>query len=185
MPSKSKIFIISGPSGAGKSSVTAPLRSMTDKFIFSVSCTTRPPRGPEEISGRDYYFISNQEFDELIAKGEFLEWEKIHQYRYGTRKKDFENLLDSDKTVIMVIDVLGAMNVKKTYPQAKTIFIIAPSLKEVAKRLALRGTEDKNSLEIRKMRYEKELKYKDKYDFVIVNDNLLLAQNNLLRLLQH
>lgn len=174
-----KIIVLSGPSGAGKNSVAKILRQHPDEFVFSISSTSRQKR-PDEIDGKDYYFISGKEFDETIKNDGFLEWESIHQNRYGTKKNDFEKLIRSGKAVVMIIDVKGAMNIKKMYPNSTTVFIIPPNIEELDLRLARRGTEDEKSRKIRKQRYLEELKYQDKYDYVIINDNLEKAQEELL-----
>lgn len=174
------IIVISGPSGSGKNSVVDALRKLPNRFIFSISCTTRKEIRPGEVDGKDYFFLSDEEFDKTIKEDGFLEWQPIHQYRYGTRKKDFDRLRASGKHVVMVIDVKGMVNVKKMYKNVLTFFVIPPSLEELENRLNQRRTEDPESLRIRKARYLEELSYRDQYDYVIVNDNLETAQLELL-----
>jgi len=175
---KQPIFAISGPSASGKGSVWAPLRDRSDDFVISVSHTTRPPR-ERDVHGVDYNFVDDQVFDEIINSDDFLEWEHVHEHRYGTRKSDFLRLVDSDKKVIIEIDVNGAEFLKKMFQQVVTIFITPSDIKEAHRRLESRNTESKASIEIRKKRYQMELEKAKKYDHIIFNDNLEVAQSEL------
>ncbi len=175
----SKIFIISGPSGSGKSSVSAPLRDRDD-CIFSISYTTRKCIRPGEIKGKDYNFVTDKEFDRAIQNNEFLEWEQVFENRYGTKREDFDRLAESGKNVIAILDVKGAMNIKKLYPDVVTVFILPPNPKEAAGRLQNRGTENKASRAIRQARFSLELGYKDLYDHTIINGDLKTAQHKLI-----
>ncbi|MFA5926772.1 MAG: guanylate kinase [Patescibacteria group bacterium] len=173
------IVIVSGPSGAGKNSVVAPLRAKTDDFAFSISYTTRQTIRPDEIDGRDYHFVSSAEFAHSIQKEEFLEWQDVFENRYGTKRSDFEKLLTTNKTVVALLDVKGAMCVKGEYPNVVTVFVMPPDLDIASERLEKRATDSETSRNIRKERYALEMDYKDKYDYIIVNDDLPMAQQEL------
>ncbi len=179
---KTKIFVVSGPSGAGKNSVTSPLRNMKDRVAFSVSYTTRKNMRPGEVDGLDYRFVSDGEFDRMINSNEMLEWEQIYENRYGTRRSDFESLIESGKAVVALLDVKGAATIKKYYDNVVTIFILPPTSEEAAKRLESRGTEDGSSQLLRKERYELELNRQADYDYTIVNSDLKEAQKRLLEI---
>jgi guanylate kinase len=171
------IYVVSGPSGSGKDSVIAPLKNNPD-FSILVTCTTRPIR-KGEINGRDYHFLSEKEFDYDIENGNFLEWETVFENKYGSRKRDLDNLLKLNKPVIAKLDVKGAMNLKKIYPNVTTIFIMPPNISEVKKRLKIRSTEDPAAIAERIARYDLELGYKDKFDFIVINDDLKTARDDL------
>jgi guanylate kinase len=174
-------LIISGVAGSGKSSVVAKLKEYADKFAFSVSYTTRRPRSGE-VEGADYNFISNEEFEAAIQRGEFLEWENVHTDRYGTKKADFEQIMYEGKIPVMTIDVKGAENIKKMYKNALLIFIIPPTLEEALKRVQKRGSETAEEIAVRVARFNLESSYKDKYDYTVVNDVLETAQNRLVEI---
>lgn len=180
---KQPIFAISGPSASGKGSVWAPLRDRPDDFVISVSHTTRPPR-ERDVHGVDYNFVEDKVFDEIINSNDFLEWEHVHEHRYGTCKSDFLRLVDSGKKVIIEIDVNGAESLKKMFEQVITIFITPSDIKEAHRRLESRNTESKGSIEIRKKRYQMELKRSEGYDYVIYNDDLARAQSELLKIVE-
>lgn len=172
-----KIIAISGVAGSGKGSVWGILKNYPEKFAISVSYTTREPR-EGEINGREYHFVSDQEFDLAVKNGEFLEWEQVHLDKYGTKKKDFENLISSGKTPVLEIDVKGVKNIRGKFDNVFSVFIIAPSLEVAMERLRKRGTEDQKSFKKRITRYNFEIKYAKDYDCIIVNDNLNRAQKN-------
>lgn len=177
-----RIFVISGPSGSGKGAILQPLKKM-DNFKFTVSCTTRPKRS-RETDGIEYYFLSNDEFDDGIKQEEFLEWEATYDYKYGTKKSEVENILKSGKNCVLEIDVRGALNIKKIYPDAVLIFIVPPSFEILKERLIRRGTETEKTLRKRLERYKKEILFKDKYDYIVINDDLTTAQQNLLDIIK-
>jgi len=172
------IFIISGGSGSGKSAVIAPLHHNKADFCISVSHTTRPPR-IGEVHGRDYHFVSDEVFNQIINSQDFLEWEHVHQHRYGTRKSDFLQLIESGKKVIIEIDVNGAMNIKKLFDKVVMIFIMVPDLKTALSRLKDRGSESVASIAIRQQRYDFELDKSKLYDHIIINDDLEKARDEL------
>lgn len=168
-----KLLIFTAPSGAGKTTIVRHLLSHFDQLAFSISATTRQPR-PGEVDGKDYYFISPERFKQLIAEGAFVEWEQVyaHQY-YGTLKREVERLWQAQKHIIFDIDVKGAINIKKAYPNnSLAVFICPPSEEVLIERLKQRRTEDQRSLEKRIKKIKQELGYQDQFDVVLVNDEL-------------
>lgn len=153
---------------------------------FSVSATTRKPR-EEEVHGREYYFLGQDEFREKISRGEFLEWEEFYNGTlYGTLRSAVENDLKKGYFVLLDIDVLGALNVKKLYgDQVFAVFLAPPSLEILKERLELRGTETYETLNTRLERASAEMSYADRFDAVVVNDDLETAYNELLELVQN
>ncbi len=177
---KTPIIAISGVSGAGKGSVCACLK-LNDKIEFSISYTTRSKR-PGEENGREYQFISNSEFDNAVKNGEFLEWEEVHHDKYGTKKKDLENILAEGKIALLDIEYKGVGNVKKLFSNVITVFITVPSAEVAMERLKNRGTETKSEIDLRIKRYAEEMSHEKDYDHVIVNDDLKQAQDELIKI---
>lgn len=177
------IVIISGPSGSGKGSVAAPLRNMTDWFVIAVSYTTRQPR-EGEIDGEQYHFISMEQFNTWISQGAFLEWGEFYGHKYGTLKSDFDMLLTSGKMVLMELDVVGTMAIKRQYDKVITIFISPPKMNDAAERLQGRDTEDPKEFKERTDRYIMEMQYEQYYDYVVINDDLERAQTELISIIE-
>ncbi len=177
---KGKIIILVAPSGSGKTTMADRLLRDFDEIRFSVSATTRSPR-KGEIHGTDYYFLTEEAFQKKIDSGEFLEWEEFYNgSRYGTLKSDVDRKRNNGFTVLLDIEVLGAINIKKIYGDAAlAIFLKTPSLDVLRQRLEARGTETEESLIARLERAEKELKYEDRFDVTIVNDDLETAYSEL------
>ncbi len=167
-----QLVVLSAPSGAGKTTICKKLVERNPDFRISVSATTRPPR-PGEQDGVDYFFISPQEFQQKIRKGEFLEYEQVHGNYYGTLRQKVEHLLDSGFTVLFDIDVNGALKIKQQYPDAILIFIRPPSLEELKRRLRNRKTEDPQEIEKRLQRLPEEYQKAVFFDYEVVNDDLL------------
>ncbi len=164
------IIVVSGPSGVGKSSLLKKLP--LEDFYFSISHTTRSPR-PGEIDGKDYYFIDEKTFLEMIERNEFLEWVKVHQAYYGTAKSEIYKAFSQKKHLILDIEVIGATRLKSQFGnKAIFIFISPPSLEELKKRLENRGTETKDKVEQRFRRAKEELRFASWFDYVIVNRDL-------------
>jgi len=163
------LFVISAPSGAGKTTIIRELFSILPGLRFSVSATTRPKRKIEK-EGKDYYFISKEEFAGKIKMGDFVEWEEVHGNLYGTLKSEIENSLSSPLDMVFDVDVKGALNIKKLYPQAVSIFIDAP-VDELIKRLKKRSTETEEEIKNRLARLELELSYKNKFDYIVQNNS--------------
>ncbi len=178
-----KLFVFSAPSGAGKTTIIKDILKNFPEFKFSVSATTRKKR-PEEINGVDYYFISEEEFKRKIDNNEFVEWEKFYDNYYGTLKKSIDENLSKGHTTIFEVDVKGALNIKKVYPEAILIFIAPPSVEELKKRLKQRNTETEEDLRKRIERAELELSFKDKFDYVVENINLSEAKESVKKIIE-
>jgi guanylate kinase len=174
----SKLIIFAAPSGAGKSTIAKRILPDYKNLIFSISATTRPIR-EGEIDGKDYFFLTEDEFKKKIELNEFLEWEKFYDYYYGTLKSFIINTLNNGTSVLLDVDVKGAVNIKKIYPEAITVFIMPPSLEELKNRLLLRKTESEEDLEKRLQRAEMELAYSNQFDYVVINDDLNKAINEV------
>ncbi|MFT4022463.1 MAG: guanylate kinase [Flavihumibacter sp.] len=172
-----KIIVITAPSGAGKTSITRYLIDTYPQLTFSISAATRQPRGDEQ-NGRDYYFMSEAEFQEHIRKNDFMEWEMVYQGKYyGTLKSEMERIWANKQVPILDIDVKGAIHVQKQYPHNTiSIFIEPPHVDELKRRLQSRGTETEESLAARVNKASYEISFKNHFDHVIVNDHLEKAQ---------
>ncbi len=172
---KGLLLVISGPAGVGKGTINLSLISRNSDIRMSVSATTRSPR-PGEIDGVHYFFKSEEEFQKMIEDGAFLEYMRVfNTHYYGTPKSFVEQELDEGRSVILEIDVQGAMRVKAAYPDAVLIFIAPPSMSELKSRLIHRGTESSEAIERRFETAYHEMELVDRYDYVVVNDILDLA----------
>ncbi len=178
MDSELKVFVISGPSGAGKGTLTDELFKRVPSLTRSVSATTRKPR-PGEVNEVDYYFLAEEEFKDHIRQGDFLEWAMVHGNYYGTLKSVVKKELESGKDVVMVIDVQGAASIKEKMPEAISIFIEPPSMEELAERLRLRNTETDAELRERLKNAETEMELAKNYDYVVINDDVEKAVDEL------
>ncbi|UCE66961.1 MAG: guanylate kinase [Candidatus Zixiibacteriota bacterium] len=172
------IVVISSPSGTGKTSICRELLEKHHDFTFSVSATTRPPRKNEK-NGVDYYFLTDEEFSRLLKKNEFAEWAGVFGFRYGTLKSEIVRALKDDRVLLCDVDVQGGMSIKKRYKDAVSIFIIPPSLTELKRRLFKRRTESPRQKKLRLDTALKELEYWKRYDYVVLNDNLKVAVNEV------
>lgn len=162
------IFILSAPSGAGKTTLYNSLREVYPEIKLSVSCTTRGRRSGE-VNGRDYRFLSEREFNSLKSRGEFAEWAEVHGYFYGTPKRPLDSNIQAGRDVLLDIDVQGARQIKQAYPQAVSIFLLPPSLSELRRRLAARGTDGRDTIRRRLANARGEIKEIIHYDYYIVN----------------
>ncbi len=182
---RGKLLIFSAPSGSGKSTIVRWLMEQHPELnlYFSVSCTSRPPRGTEQ-HGVDYFFLSPEEFRQRIDNDEFLEYEEVYQDRfYGTLKKQVEQQLDAGQNVVFDVDVKGGINIKKFYGQrALSLFIQPPSVAELRRRLEGRGTDTAEAIENRLAKAEYELGFAPQFDHIVVNDLLDAAEAETLRL---
>ncbi|MBE5751439.1 MAG: guanylate kinase [Clostridiales bacterium] len=174
---KNILMVVSGPSGVGKGTLVKTLIKRRADVVESVSCTTRAPR-EGEVHGREYYFLDKAEFLKRIQENDFLEYDEHFGNFYGTPKSFVQEEL-KEKSVILEIDVVGALNAKKAFPDCVLVMIAPPSVAELKKRLQGRGTETDEQIENRLSRLEYELSQKDKYDFVVVNDELERALQEL------
>jgi len=175
------LMIVSGPSGVGKGTLVKRLIKEREDVTECVTCTTRAPRAGE-VHGREYFFLSKEEFERRIQEGGFLEYDKHFDNYYGTPKAFVEETLKS-KSVVLEIDVVGALNAKKVYPDSVLVMIAPPSKEVLAARLRGRGTETDEEIARRLSRLDYELSQQDKYDHVLINDDLETAYNNLCNLL--
>ncbi len=177
MEKRGKLIIFSAPSGSGKSTIIQSLLDKDLNLSFSISATSRAPRGSEQ-NGVEYYFISPEEFKSRIANDEFLEYEEVYAGKfYGTLKSEVERILNSGKNVIFDVDVVGGLNIKKYYgDQALALFIQPPSIKELEKRLKNRATDTPEVIASRIAKAEYELSFAPRFDKIIVNDVLEKAQ---------
>lgn len=171
---KGKIFAISAPSGTGKTTIVRRLLNEIPDLVYSVSATTRRQR-KNEISGKDYFFLTEKEFLDKIENEEFVEWEKVYDYYYGTFKYYIEENVEKGKSIIAEVDVNGALALKKIYPEAVLIFIAPPSFEELIERLKKRKTETDTDLQKRIERAKMELSERDKFDYLINNKELETA----------
>ncbi|MHB8842363.1 MAG: guanylate kinase [Candidatus Aquicultor sp.] len=178
MDSDPKVFVISGPSGAGKGTLTDELLKRVPSLTRSVSATTRKPR-PGEVNEVDYYFLAEDELKDHIRQGDFLEWAMVHGNYYGTLKSVVKKELESGKDVVMVIDVQGAASIKEKMPEAISIFIEPPSMAELVERLRLRNTETDAELRERLKNAETEMELAKNYDYVVINDDVEKAVDEL------
>ncbi len=175
------IVVLSGPSGSGKTTIVSRLvQESPVKLIKSISATTRPAR-EHEVDQEDYYFLTPQEFEERKQRGEFLEYAEVHRtgYWYGTLRSELERARKENGWVLLEIDVEGALNVMQDYPDALTIFITTPSEEEFEQRLRDRGTEDEAVIQRRLETARRELKFVDRYQYCVINDNLDRAINEI------
>ena len=180
-----KLIIFSAPSGSGKSTIINFLLKQQLNLAFSISATSRAPRGTEQ-HGVEYYFLSPEEFRQRIANDEFLEYEEVYENRfYGTLKAPIEKQLTEGVNVVFDVDVVGGCNIKKFYGErALSLFIQPPSIEELRNRLVGRATDAPEVIESRIAKAEYELGFADKFDVIIVNDNLEKAQQETLKVLQ-
>lgn len=180
----SKLFVVSGPSGAGKGTLVARVRAELPNLGLTVSATTRSPRAGE-VDGTSYYFLTPDEFQRRVDAGEFIEWAHVHGNCYGTLKSEVERNLSAGSSLILEIDVQGALQVRERMPEAVLIFIKPPSLEVLAERLRGRGTETEESLALRLANAERELALIDRYEEVVVNDNLDEAVRALIGIIKN
>ncbi len=163
------LFVVAAPSGAGKSSLVKALMELDSQVRASVSHTTRPPRGQEK-HGREYYFVSDAEFDAMVASDAFVEWAHVHGRRYGTSKKAIEERIAQGNDVVLEIDYQGALQVKQAFANAVLIFILPPSWEELRSRLERRGEDSAEVIELRLKNAAEEMAQVHKFDFVIINE---------------
>ena len=164
------LFVFTGPSGAGKSTICRAVLKDLSGISFSVSHTTRPVR-PDEVDGRDYYFVSEESFESLLSDGRFVEYATVHGYRYGTARDQLEEKLGHGDALLDV-DVQGASQLRSHYPSAQSVFILPPSLAELRTRLVARGQNDPSDIERRISQAELEIREAADFDYFVVNDRL-------------
>ncbi len=179
MSDKGLFIVVSAPSGAGKSSLCQRLLTAWPEIKFSVSCTSREPR-PNEINGKDYYFISRDEFKRRIDQNEFVEWIENYGHFYGTSIKAMEDFFEKDQDVLLDIEPRGAKKIKQKFKKGIYVFVLPPSRTELLKRLEKRGHETDEAIKARFAQAESELKEISWYDYIIFNDDLEAAANQLM-----
>lgn len=163
------LFVVAAPSGAGKSSLVKALLELDSRVQLSVSHTTRAPRGQEK-HGRDYFFVSDAEFDQMVLADAFVEWANVHQRRYGTSKKAIEDRIAHGADVILEIDWQGALQIKRIFANAVLVFILPPSWDELRSRLERRGEDAADVIDMRLENARTELAQAKEFDFVIINE---------------
>jgi len=178
MSNRGNLIIISAPSGSGKSSLAAGLFREIKGVVFSISHTTRKPRGTER-NGESYFFVSEDEFKRMIRAEAFLEWAHVYGNYYGTSREFVEKQLDSGNDVLLDIDVQGALKVKELKPEALMVFVLPPSYQELRKRLMTRGLDDPEVIERRLKIARDEIRHYRKYGYVIINRDLEEAIDEL------
>lgn len=179
-----KVIIFSAPSGSGKSTIVGRLLADYPNLEFSISATSRAPRG-NETDGREYYFFTREEFEDKIRNGEFVEYEEVYEGSYyGTLKSEVERIWAKGHAIIFDIDVKGGVNLKSLYGDtAMSVFIMPPDMETLKKRLESRGTDSAESIEKRLARAKEEMEYRAKFDHVVVNDDLETAVKDTRRLI--
>ena len=179
--SKGKLFVLSGCSGVGKSTVLTQVMASRNDLRFSVSATTRAPR-PGEVDGESYYFVTKEKFEEMIAGGEFLEYDAHMDNYYGTPKGQLEEKLETG-SVILDIEPNGAFNVRRTWPEAVLVFIAPPSMAELERRLRSRGDTGEDQIRIRLDRAAWELEQSKKYDHIVINDQVEACADEIVKII--
>jgi len=172
-----KLIIISAPSGAGKSTIVKYLMEKDLRLEFSISATTRKPRGDEK-NGKEYYFIPVEEFRKRVSAGDFIEWQEVYKDKlYGTIREEIERISKKGNNILFDVDVKGGINLKNLFAnKALSIFLMPPSRDELEKRLRRRGTENPERIQIRIEKAQEEISLADQFDHIVVNDNLEIAE---------
>lgn len=174
MQSQKKVIIFSAPSGSGKTTIVRHLLETNEDLGFSISACTRDKRGRTESNGKDYYFLTPEDFKRKIDNSEFIEWEEVYQGNfYGTLKSEIERIWEEGKNVIFDVDVKGGLNLKNYFgDRALAVFVKVPSLDVLKSRLTDRGTDDDNSISQRLFKAKFEMAFEDKFDITLVNESL-------------
>lgn len=163
------LYVVAAPSGTGKSSLVKALLEVDSHMELSVSHTTRAPRG-QEMHGRDYYFVSHEEFDRMVANDAFVEWAHVHNNRYGTSRKAIEDKIAAGADVVLEIDYQGAQQIRKAFANAVLVFILPPSWEELRSRLMRRAEDSEDTIELRLKNAAEEVAHVGQFDFVIINE---------------
>ncbi|NLM28666.1 MAG: guanylate kinase [Clostridiaceae bacterium] len=177
------LVVVSGPAGVGKGTVVSRAREKNNNIVYSVSATSRKPR-PGEVEGRNYFFVSRERFNEMIKNNELLEWVEYCGNFYGTPRAYVEEQLKKGRIVLLEIEVEGAGNIKRQYPECVSIFIAPPDPDELKRRITGRGTEPPDVIEKRMRRAKEEMERMSEYDYVIINDTIEDASDRLIEILE-
>lgn len=177
-PPHGRLIVLTGPSGVGKGTLMQALLQRHPELYYSVSVTTRSPR-PGEISGKNYYFISRDKFEQLVAQGEFLEWAEFAGNYYGTPREAVLDHIRSGKLVVLEIELEGARQIRASFPSALSIFILPPSFPELENRIRGRAQDSEEAIARRLHRAQEEIKAADEFDLQIVNDDFETALNHI------
>lgn len=180
---KGILLVVSGPSGAGKGTICAAIRKIFPKLNYSISMTTRAPR-KGEVEGTSYFFRTNEEFEKLIKEDAFLEYARVYDHYYGTPKKYALDKIENGESVLLEIDIQGAMQVKQRYPQGVFVYVVPPSLDVLSARIHGRGTDSEEVIQKRLVKITDELAMAHKYDYIIVNDVLEDAVHKVCSILE-
>lgn len=180
-----KLIIVSAPSGSGKTTIVKHLLSCFSSLAFSVSATSRKIRGGEQ-DGKDYFFITEEDFRNRISTGDLLEWQEVYSGSlYGTLKSEVKRMMSEGKDVIFDVDVVGGLNIKKEFgDRALAVFVKPPSVKIIEERLNCRNTDSAETIRSRVAKAEQELTYAGKFDYVLVNDNLEHAKAEIVKVVE-
>jgi len=181
---KGRLFIISAPSGTGKGTVISHLMKLRPELELSVSATTRPPRSGE-VEGKSYCFVTRESFQDMISRGEFLEYAGYVGELYGTRKKPIDEFVLAGKDVLLEIEVQGAKQVMAKVPGAVSIIVVPPDMDELERRLRGRGTDSEEKIASRLDRARRELEEKDHYDYIVTNDDISRAAREILSIIDN
>ena len=182
--SKGFIVVITAPSGAGKTTICHRVEQNMEKVIYSISATTREKR-KNEIDGKDYYFLKEREFKNRIEKNDFAEWAFVHGKFYGTPKDNIQTMIKEGKILIMDIDVQGAMNIQRSFPDSSIlIFVLPPKLLYLKERLLKREQDNIETIELRLLNAREEIMSIDKFDYLVINNNLDDAVENVIRIIE-
>jgi guanylate kinase len=164
------LYVVAAPSGTGKSSLVKALLEVDSHMELSVSHTTRAPRG-QEVHGREYYFVSHEDFDRLVAHNAFVEWAHVHNNRYGTSRKAIEEKIAAGADIVLEIDFQGALQIKEQFANAVLIFVLPPSWPELRSRLMRRAEDSEDVIDLRMKNAAQEVVHVNKFDFVIINES--------------
>lgn len=170
-PQKGHLFVLTAPSGTGKSTIIELVRGNLEEVCYSISYTTRAPR-EGEVNGVDYHFVSRQDFEKMIQAREFIEWAVVYDQLYGTSMSGVASTASSGKDLLLDLDIQGAREVKRQFPESTSIFILPPSLKVLHERLQKRSLHDDTNIDVRMKKAVEEIRRCKDYDFLIVNDDL-------------
>ena len=172
------VFVLSGPAGAGKTTLSQRVASVDPRVGLNVSCTTRPAR-PGERPGSDYHFLEPAEFESLVKQGQMLEWAEVHGHLYGTRASDALAIMATGRDVLLEIDIQGGTAVRSKYPRTVLLFVVGPSFASTKARLVGRGSEDDTEVARRLARAREEIRLSNRYDYLIVNDDVNSAVSSI------